>query len=74
LALLLLVGLPLVAAVALARVITGALWFQEVGHGDVYSRIVAARLLLAVGAGGLTAGFLLANAPPSAVHLLARQE
>jgi hypothetical protein len=72
LALLILLGLPLLAAVALARVITSALWFQEVGQGDVYARIVAARLRLAVGAGGLTAGFLLANAGKVVAHTRAR--
>ena len=39
-------GLPLLVAYAVARVLPDALWFQEVGHTEVFGRVVEARVLL----------------------------
>jgi uncharacterized protein len=47
-AFLLVVGLPLIAALAAARIWPDALWFQELGQLDVFGRVVAAKAELYV--------------------------
>jgi uncharacterized protein len=60
-AFLLVVGLPLVAAMAAARIWPDALWFQELGQLDVFGRMVAAKAELYVFVVGGVALFVGAN-------------
>jgi uncharacterized protein len=57
----LLVGVPLVPVLIAARILPDALWFGELGQGDVYRKILAARFTLYVLVAGGVAAFLMAN-------------
>jgi uncharacterized membrane protein (UPF0182 family) len=57
-----LVGVPLIVFFVIARVATSALWFQELGHGDVFVRMSAAKLLLVLVVGAMTTLFLTGTA------------
>src|SRR4051794_13024292 len=52
------VGVPLAVFFVVARVATSALWFQELGQGDVFVRMSAAKLLLVLVLGVVTILFL----------------
>ena len=54
-------GVPLVLAYLAARVMTDALWFDELGQGDVFTRTLAAKAELFVIAGGVAALVVGAN-------------
>jgi hypothetical protein len=41
-------GVPLVLAYVAARILPGILWFDEVGQGAVYSRVIEAKVEFAV--------------------------
>src|SRR4051794_38084772 len=57
-----LVGVPLLVFFVVARVATSVLWFQELGHGDVFVRMSAAKLLLVLVVGVMTTLFLTGTA------------
>ncbi|WP_167305914.1 UPF0182 family protein [Nocardioides euryhalodurans] len=50
-----LLGLPMVAAYVAARILPGALWFAELDRTSVYGRTVGAKLELSLAVAGLTA-------------------
>jgi uncharacterized protein len=54
-------GIPMALAFAAARVVPGALWFEELGQGDVFNRVVAARVELYLLIAGTVAIFVGAN-------------
>src|SRR3954469_22454535 len=54
-------GVPLLAALAVAQVLPGALWFDELGQADVFRRTLAARAELYALLGGAVALFVGAN-------------
>ena len=56
------IGVPAAVVWVVAQNFTTALWFDEVGHGDVFTRVLFAKTLLAVLAGALTGLFLVVNA------------
>src|SRR4051794_14324439 len=51
----LVVGLPLVTAFVVAQLLPGALWFDELGQGDVFRRTIEAKAELFGLAGGAAA-------------------
>jgi uncharacterized protein len=54
-------GIPLFVAFAAARVVPSALWFDELGQGDVFNRVVAAKVELYLLIAGTVAIFVGAN-------------
>src|SRR3954454_21135007 len=65
---LVLVGVPVVGFFLLAPWIADALWFQEVGHTDVYVRMQFTKLVLGGAVGGVTLVFLVANVRAARKH------
>ncbi len=54
-------GSPVLAAVLWSRLVTGYLWFAEVGHPDVFWRTLELKAGLLAGAGCVTSLYLLAT-------------
>src|SRR3954466_13091215 len=65
---LVLVGVPVIAFLLLAPWIADALWFEEVGHTDVYLRMQFTKLVLGGAVGGVTMLFLVANVRAVGTH------
>ena len=65
---LILIGVPVVGFFLLAPWIADALWFQEVGHTDVYVRMQFTKLVLGGAVGGVTMVFLVANVRAVGTH------